>query len=101
MQPVRTVWKPLLLFASIFAAAYVARVLIVPNVAPIAEGTQSIWPIQVAFLLTSVQNIGLFGMASSYWRRCQASLESLSHDESTLKTGAISDRLFLRSSGAS
>ncbi len=54
--------KSLLLFASIFAAAYIARVFIVPNVVPIAEGEQSNWQIQVAFLLTSVQNIGLFGM---------------------------------------
>jgi hypothetical protein len=55
--------KCLLLFASIFAAAYIARLLIVPDVVPIAEGEQSNWQIQVAFLLTSVQNIGLFGMA--------------------------------------
>lgn len=54
--------KSLPLFASIFAAAYLARVFIVPNVVPIAEGEQSNWEIQVAFLLTSVQNIGLFGM---------------------------------------
>jgi len=54
--------KSLLLFASIFAAAYVARILMVPDVAPIAEGDEPNWQIQVAFLLTSVQNIGLFGM---------------------------------------
>jgi len=54
--------KSLLLFASIFVAAYMARILIVPNVVPIAEGEQSNWQIQVAFFLTSVQNIGLFGM---------------------------------------
>jgi hypothetical protein len=54
--------KSLLLFASIFAAAYVARILIVPDVAPIADGDDPNWQIQVAFLLTSVQNIGLFGM---------------------------------------
>jgi hypothetical protein len=40
----------------------VARILIVPNVAPIAEGEESNWQIQIAFLLTSVENIGLFGM---------------------------------------
>jgi hypothetical protein len=57
-----TFLKSLLLFASIFAAAYVARILMVPNVAPIAEGEQSNWQIQVAFFLMSVQNIGLFGM---------------------------------------
>jgi hypothetical protein len=55
--------KSLLLFASIFAAAYAARILIVPNVTPIADGEQSGWQVQIAFLLTSVQNIGLFGVA--------------------------------------
>jgi hypothetical protein len=54
--------KSLLLFASVFAAAYAARILIVPDVVPIAEGEQSSWQIDVALLLTSVQNIGLFGM---------------------------------------
>jgi hypothetical protein len=55
--------RSLLLFASIFAAAYVARIFIVPDVAPrIAESEDPNWQIQVAFLLMSVQNIGLFGM---------------------------------------
>ena len=53
----------LLLFVLIFSAAYIARVTIVPNVAPIADGEQSNWQIQVAFFLMSVQNVGLFGMA--------------------------------------
>ncbi len=52
----------LLLFVLIFSAAYITRVTIVPNVVPIADGEQSNWQIQVAFFLTSVQNIGLFGM---------------------------------------
>ena len=62
-------------FASIFAAAYVARILIVPDVVPIAEGEQSGWQIDIAFFLTSVQNIGLLGvalvvlLALSYWVR--------------------------------
>ena len=55
--------KSMLLFVSIFTAAYVARIFIVPDVVPIAEGEQSNWQIQLAFFLTSVQNIGLFGMA--------------------------------------
>ena len=54
--------RSLLLFALVFSAAYIARVTIVPNVVPIADGEQSNWQIQVAFFLTSVQNIGLFGM---------------------------------------
>ncbi len=55
--------KSFLLFALTFSAAYVARILIVPDVVPIADGEQSGWQVQIAFLLTSVQNIGLFGMA--------------------------------------
>ena len=58
----RAFLKSLLLFASIFAAAYVARILIVPDVVPIAEDEQSTWQLDVAFVLTSVQNIGLFGV---------------------------------------
>ncbi len=55
--------RSLLLFALIFSAAYVARVTIVPNVVPIADGEQPGWQVQVAFILTSVENIGLMGMA--------------------------------------
>jgi hypothetical protein len=55
--------RSLLLFALIFSAAYVARVTIVPNVVPIADGEQPGWQVQVAFVLSSVQNIGLMGMA--------------------------------------
>jgi hypothetical protein len=54
--------KSFLLFALIFSAAYIARILLVPNVVPIADGEQSGWQVQIAFILTSVQNIGLFGM---------------------------------------
>jgi hypothetical protein len=59
----RTFLRSLLLFASIFTAAYVARILIVPDVVAISEGEQSGWQIDVAFFLTSVQNIGLSGAA--------------------------------------
>ncbi len=55
--------KSFLLFALTFSAAYVARILVVPDVMPIADSEQSGWPVQIAFLLTSVQNVGLFGMA--------------------------------------
>jgi hypothetical protein len=46
--------KSLVLFAAIFACAYVARILIVPDVVPIAEGEQSTSQLDVAFVLTSV-----------------------------------------------
>ncbi|MFY9953565.1 hypothetical protein [Bradyrhizobium sp.] len=55
--------KLLLLFASIFLCAYVARVTVVPDAMPIADGEQPGWQVQVAFLLASVQNLGLIGMA--------------------------------------
>jgi hypothetical protein len=35
----------------------------VPDVVPIEEGEQSSWQVDVAFVLTSVQNIGLFRLA--------------------------------------
>ena len=38
----RSFLKSLLLFASIFAAAYVARILIVPNVAPMQKAKNRI-----------------------------------------------------------
>ncbi len=55
--------KSLSLFALIFLAAYVARVTIVPNAMPIADGEQPGWQVQVAFVITTIQNIGLIGMA--------------------------------------
>jgi len=55
--------KLLLLFASIFLFGYVARATFVPDAMPIADGEQPGWQIQVAFILASVQNIGLIGMA--------------------------------------
>jgi hypothetical protein len=54
--------KSLLLFGLIFLVAYVARVTIVPNAMPIADGEQPGWQVQVAFIITSVRNIGLIGM---------------------------------------
>ena len=55
--------KAFLLFALLFSVAYIARISSVPDVVPIADAEQSGWPVQIAFVLTSVQNIGLFGMA--------------------------------------
>jgi hypothetical protein len=54
--------KAFSLFALFFSIAYIARILTVPDVVPIADTEQSGWPVQIAFVLTSVQNIGLFGM---------------------------------------
>jgi len=54
--------KAIVLFIFIFAAAYTLRVIIVPNVVPIAEGEQPSWQLQFAFALKSIENIGIFGM---------------------------------------
>jgi hypothetical protein len=59
----RVFLKSLLLFALIFSVAYVARMMFVPDVGPIADGEQPGWQVQVAFVITSIQNVGLFGMA--------------------------------------
>jgi hypothetical protein len=59
----RIVLRSLVLFALIFSVAYIARTTIVPDVLPIADDEQPGWQVQVAFVLTSVQNIGLMGMA--------------------------------------
>ena len=55
--------KLLSLFALIFLAAYAGRITIVPNVVPIGDGEQPGWQVQVAFVLATIQNIGLTGMA--------------------------------------
>jgi hypothetical protein len=54
--------KAFFLFALIFWVAYIARILTVPDIVPIADAEESGWPVQIAFVLTSVQNVGLFGM---------------------------------------
>ena len=59
----RIILKSFLLFALVFSAAYIARILIVPDAMPIADGEQPGWQVQVAFILTSIQNIGLIGLA--------------------------------------
>jgi hypothetical protein len=55
--------KALLLFALFFAVAHITRIWIAPDSLPIADGHQSGWQVQIAFVLMSVENIGLFGMA--------------------------------------
>ncbi len=55
--------KLLLVFALIFLSAYVARVTIVPNAMPIADGEQPGWQVQAAFIMASIQNIGFIGIA--------------------------------------
>jgi hypothetical protein len=59
----RSFLKAFLLFALFFATAHITRISIVPDGLPIADGHQSGWQVQIAFVLMSVENIGLFGMA--------------------------------------
>ena len=73
----RVFLKSLSLFALIFLVAYVARVTIVPNAMPIADGEQPGWQVQVAFILASVQNIGLIGMALVVLVAASSRLKSL------------------------
>ncbi|HEX9238598.1 MAG TPA: hypothetical protein VF866_07545 [Xanthobacteraceae bacterium] len=73
----RTFFKSLLLFALIFLAAYVTRITVVPNVVSIADGEQPGWQVQVAFIITSVQNIGLIGMALVMLVAASSRLKSL------------------------
>jgi hypothetical protein len=58
-----TCFKALSLFAVIFALAFLAHKAIVPNVVAIADGEQSNWQVQLAFVLVSLENIGLGGAA--------------------------------------
>jgi hypothetical protein len=71
--------RTLLLFALIFSVAYFARAMTVPDVMPIADGEQPGWQVQVAFILTSVENIGLMGVAIIVLLALSSQLKSLMH----------------------
>jgi len=58
-----TYLKALSLFALVFGLAFLSHKAIVPNVVPIADGEQSNWQVQLAFVLVSLENIGLGGAA--------------------------------------
>jgi branched-subunit amino acid permease len=52
-----TGWKILLLSAAVFAAAFGAERLLVPDVVPVAfaEETQSLWSLETAFVLRAIE----------------------------------------------
>jgi hypothetical protein len=56
-----TFLRSLLLFMLVFATAFLAHRTLVPNVVPVADGEQSNWQVQLAFVLVSLENIGLGG----------------------------------------
>jgi len=52
-----------LLSASTAAGAYLASRALVPDAAPVADSEQPQWYLQLAFVLRSIELIGLGGMA--------------------------------------
>ena len=53
----------LLLFTLTAAAAFLASRVFVPDAAPVADSEQPQWYLQLAFVLRSIELIGLGGMA--------------------------------------
>jgi hypothetical protein len=52
-----------LLFALTAGTAYLASRVLVPNAVPVADSEQPQWYLQLAFILRSIELIGLGGMA--------------------------------------
>lgn len=59
----RAYLRLLLLFALTAAAAYLASRIFVPDAVPVADSEQPQWYLQLAFVLRSIELIGLGGMA--------------------------------------
>ena len=59
----RVYLRLLLLFTSTAGAAYLASHALVPDALPVADSEQPQWYLQLAFVLRSVELIGLGGMA--------------------------------------
>lgn len=58
----RTYLNLLLLFAVTAGAAYLASPTFVPDAVPVADSEQPQWYLQLAFVLRSIELIGLGGM---------------------------------------
>ncbi len=58
----RTYLRLLLLFALTAGAAWLASRVLVPNAVPVADSEQPQWYLQLAFILRSIELIGLGGM---------------------------------------
>jgi hypothetical protein len=58
----RVYLRLLLLSVSVAGAAYLASRVLVPDALPVADGDQPQWYLQLAFILGSVEFIGLGGM---------------------------------------
>jgi hypothetical protein len=61
-RPVQAGLVVLLLSVAAFIATFAVRMIFLPNVVPIASGDvpQSLWAVQVAFLLRAVENVSAF-----------------------------------------
>jgi hypothetical protein len=59
----RAYLRLLLLAASTAGAAYLASQVFVPDALPVADSEQPQWYLQLAFVLRSIELIGLGGMA--------------------------------------
>jgi len=57
MRPINVGWKIVFVAAAVFGLAFGAERLFVPDVVPVgfAEEPQSLWSVQVAFVLRSVE----------------------------------------------
>jgi hypothetical protein len=55
--------KPLALFSLIVSFGYLVRMVVAPDVQPVGVREQAGWDVHLAFVLTSIQNIGLIGVA--------------------------------------
>ena len=53
--------KAFLFFAMLFAASHVVRLIVTPGVAPVADNEQPTLKFLSAFVLKSLENIGLYG----------------------------------------
>ncbi len=58
----RAFLKLFLFFALTAGAAYLASLILVPNAVPVADSEQPQWYLQLAFVLKSIELIGLGGM---------------------------------------
>ena len=53
--------KAFLFFAVLFAASYAARIVMTPGVMPVADNEQPSGEFLTAFILKSMENVGLYG----------------------------------------
>jgi len=64
-HPILTSLVLLLMSMGVLVAAFAVRIAFVPDVVPIAsvEQTQSLWALELAFVLTAIENIAGLGAA--------------------------------------